>query len=374
MLEPDHTIARVLELPREAGTPAAIEARRLLALHLERLGYTVRERRFSFPAATLSAFPLAGAGLGWLTLVQIPLLTVAGGPSWLALASWVFGLCALGVVVGGVALGWTALGGEVREDANLVAMRPGSRPKRWVVAHTDAIGFGQSLWGRWLTVGAGMATIAAFLGLGVVRLDGPVGVDMVGLAAALAVASCGLSVRAGRRVASVGARDGGTGLYAALAAAARVTDGSLGLLLTGAREFGLVGARIAAKEDGAILRAANVVDLGILDDAGVLSVVIHGPEAVDYAASLAARLDSQGLKVRRATRGTGRFTDGSVLSRRAASALSLVRGARSTAARVHTIRDVPEGLGFRTAAAVGEAVAMNGGESLAAMTASPSPR
>ncbi len=357
MSRPDATVARVLELAREAGTPAAVEARRLLALHLQRLGYQVRERRFTFPAASLSAFPLAGAGLGWLTLVQIPLLTVTGGPAWLALATWLVGLAALGLVVAGVALGWTGLGGETREDANLVAVRPGSRPTRWVVAHTDAIGFGQSLWGRWLTLGAFAGSIAAFTALGLVRLGEPLHVDLVGAAAALAVATCGLSVRAGRRVPSLGARDGGTGLFAALAAAAAAADGSVGLLLTGAREFGLGGARIAAREDAQLLAGAQVVDLGILDDEGVVTVVLHGSGGLDLAASLAARLDGRGLRVRRAARWTGRFTEGRVLAAQAAGSLSLLRGTRRTAARVHTRRDDPAGLEFRTAAAVGEALA-----------------
>lgn len=357
VLRPDDTVARVLELPREAGTPAAVEARRLLSLHLERLGYQVRERRFRFPAASLSAFPLAGAGLGWLTLVQIPLLTVAGGPAWLALLTWVVGAAALGLVVGGVALGWTPLGGETREDANLVAVRPGAAPSRWVVAHTDAIGFGQSLWGRWLTLGLGAAAAAALTALGVLRLEGPLDVDLAGLGAALAVATCGMTVRAGRRVPSVGARDGGTGLYAALAAAAGATDGSVGILLTGARKFGLVGARIAAREDAALLRGVPVVDLGILDDEGVVSFVLHGGGAVDLAATLAARLDGGGLRIRRAARGTGRFTEGRILATAAVGGVSLLRGTRRTATRVHTRKDGPEGLAFRTAAAVGEALA-----------------
>ena len=104
---------------------------------------------------------------------------------------------------------------------------------------------------------------------------------------------------------------------------------------------------------GEIRASTQVIRLRFLDEYRP-ALARFGLEAVD-------------LEVRRATRGTGRFTDGSVLARRAASSLSLVRGARSTAARVHTIRDVPEGLGFRTAAAVGEAVSVNGGEGLAAI-------
>ncbi|HJS47250.1 MAG TPA: hypothetical protein VJ773_04590, partial [Gemmatimonadales bacterium] len=56
-------------------------------------------------------------------------------------------------------------------------------------------------------------------------------------------------------------------------------------------------------------------------------------------------------------RGTGRFTEGRILASAAAGGVSLLRGTRRTAARVHTRQDGPEGLAFRTAAAVGEALA-----------------
>lgn len=352
-------VARVLDLTREAGTPAAAEAQGFLSEHLTRLGYDVRERRFRFPVAILSAFPLAGAGLGWLTLVQIPLLSVGGGPAWVALTAWIVGLVGLGVLVAGVALGWTALGGEMREDANLVATRPGSRPRRWIVAHSDSIGFRQSLQGRWLTYGATAATITAFLALGTLRLDGPVPVDLVGFASALAVATCGLSVRAGRRIPSPGARDGGAGLLAAMVAAEETTDGSLGLLLVGAREFGLVGARIAAKEDATVLAGREVVDLGILDDRGILSVMVHGDAGLDAAARLAGQLAGVGLRLRRANRFTGWFTDGRVLHRVAPVSMTIVRGDRRTAAVVHTPADTPAGLGFTTARTLGQALAPN---------------
>ncbi|MBA2626502.1 MAG: hypothetical protein H0U85_00660, partial [Gemmatimonadales bacterium] len=60
------TLAGVLALAREAGTPEAAEALRLIDAHLRSLGYAVTHQRFSFHPSALNAFPLFGAGLGWL--------------------------------------------------------------------------------------------------------------------------------------------------------------------------------------------------------------------------------------------------------------------------------------------------------------------
>ncbi|HET8762898.1 MAG TPA: hypothetical protein VFM12_05740, partial [Gemmatimonadales bacterium] len=84
----DELITALLSLEREAGTPEAAEARRLLADHMQALGFQVEVQRFAFSTGTLNALPVAGAGLGWLTVLMIPLLLMAGAPSWAALAAW----------------------------------------------------------------------------------------------------------------------------------------------------------------------------------------------------------------------------------------------------------------------------------------------
>ena len=137
-------LALVLDAPREAGTPAVAQARRLVADHLTGLGYQVREQRFSFFPSSLNAMPMFGAGLGWLTLLQIPLCTVAGAHPWAAIVAWLLGLLALGVLVRGTALGWSSLGGGVRQDANLVATRGTAPVRRWFVAHLDTKSQGHS--------------------------------------------------------------------------------------------------------------------------------------------------------------------------------------------------------------------------------------
>ncbi len=132
------TTARVLALPREAGTAEAAEARELVAAYLKGLGYRVTEQRFRFHPASLLAFPVFGAGLGGLTLLTLPLLLFDGPPDWAAFALASIGLGALALLAIGIGVGWMPIGGEMREDANLLAVRSAStdpslarRPSRY---------------------------------------------------------------------------------------------------------------------------------------------------------------------------------------------------------------------------------------------------
>ena len=106
-----------------------------------------------------------------------------------------------------------------------------------------------------------------------------------------------------------------------------------------------------------MLADREVADLGILDDRGALSVVVHSDAGLDTAAGLAGTLSTAGLRLRRASRLAGWFTDGWVLRRVAPASLTLVRGDRKTAAVVHTVHDTPEGLAFTTARTLGRALA-----------------
>ncbi|MEZ4412067.1 MAG: hypothetical protein R2910_03670 [Gemmatimonadales bacterium] len=197
-------IALVLDAPREAGTPAAAHARRLVADHLRALGYRVEEQPFSFFPSSLNALPMFGAGLGWLTLLQIPLVTVPGAPPWAALGAWLAGLGALAMLVRGTALGWSSLGGGVREDANLIATRGTAPVRRWIVAHLDTKAQGQSMAGRVVAVVVAALAIATLTVLAVLRIRGPLGGDTVAYAAVLTLSACGLAARGALRGTSPG--------------------------------------------------------------------------------------------------------------------------------------------------------------------------
>jgi hypothetical protein len=350
-------LALVLDTPREAGTPAVAHARRLVSDHLAGLGYQVREQPFTFYPSSLNAMPMFGAGLGWLTLLQIPLCTVAGAPRWAALAAWLLGLLALGGLVRGTALGGSSLGSGVREDANLIATRGSGPVRRWYVAHLDSKAQGHSLAGRAVGVVVALLAVLALTTLALLRLRGPVDSDTMAYVAILALAACGLAARGALRGGTPGARDNGSGLLAALVAAEVASGEGVGVLITGAEEFGLVGARVFAREHGPQLLGVEVVNFDILDDQGALYVVSHDPSGGRLADREAERLEATRLVVRRRSQPLWAFADSQPLSRAGAAAVTVARLDWATLRKVHTSRDTPAGMAFETAESVGRLVA-----------------
>jgi len=347
----------VLGLPREAGTPEAQAAREILAAHLSALGYDVAIQRFTFPPATLDAFPLFGIGLGWLGLVIAPLLVLPRVPSWAALVAWLVGLAALGAMASGVALGWAAFGAETREDANLVATRPGSRVRRWIVAHADTKAQGHSMAGRIVAVWVALAAIAFLSVLAALRLGAPVGAALAGAGALFAILAGSLAARGRLRGRSPGARDNGSGLLAALAAARAAESGDVGILITGAEEFGLVGARIFARIAGEELRGIEVINVDTVDDEGMLYVVSHDAPGAALARRVLPGLEALGVPT--STRGLplGIFVDSHPLARAGAQAVTIGRLTWRTLRRLHTPLDTADGLALELPVRLGEVIA-----------------
>jgi hypothetical protein len=348
-------LERVLALPREAGSAGAAEARDILREALERLGYRVEIQRFTFSPRTLTAFPLAGAGLGWLAILQIPLLLMPALPAWAALLVWVGGLGALFAVAAGTALGW-GQAGESREDATLIARRGATPVRRWIVAHTDTKAQGHSMAGRLIAVWAVIVSIVAFTTLATLRLQGPLPVAPVATAAALTLVAGFMAGRGRLTGTTVGARDNGSGLVAALAAAECSLDPATGILLTGAEEFGLVGARILAGTRPELVRGTEVINLDTLDECGALSLVSHDAPGRALAARLAPLLASPAAVVRQRRLPLGIFVDSYPLARGGGTAVTVGRLDWSTLRRLHTPRDTADGLSFATALRVGRAL------------------
>jgi hypothetical protein len=353
---PADPLLAVLTRPREAGTPAAAAARQAVAAHLASLGYSVEHHRFRFHPSALWAFPLLGAGLGWLGLVLVPLVAFPGAPPWAALAVWALGATSLAMLAFGVGAGTAPLhfGGGPREDANLIATRSGD-VRRWIVAHLDTKAQGHSMAGRLVAVWVAFATGACLTALAIARLGGP-----LPLPAALAGAAIGLAaaVVAGRgRLAgqSPGARDNGSGVVAALAAAAATRDPGLGVVITGAEEFGLVGARVLARERPGLFAGRDVVNFDTLDETGPLYLVSHDPRGDALARARAPAFAGLGLAVRTRRLPIGILVDSVPFSRAGAAALTVARLDWSTLRRIHTSGDTAENLSFRTAVGAGRA-------------------
>ena len=349
------TAHKVLALTREAGTAEAAEARQHVSAYLRELGYQVTAQPFTFSPASLLAFPVFGAGLGGLALILFPFLSSERSPVWAALAIWTTGLLALAVLAAGIGLGWISLGESLREDANLIANRGEFLPQRWVVAHLDSKAQGQSMAGRLVAVWVVGLAIAALSGLALGRLTGVLSPVLAGAGVMMGIIAGVLAGRGRLKGRSHGARDNGTGVVAALAAAA-VPDTRVGVLITGAEEFGLVGARVFARlwkgEPG-----SEFVNVDTVDHEGNLYLVSHDAGGQALATRLEPALASLGLPIRQRRLPLGIFVDSAPLARIAPS-VTIGRLTWRTLRCIHTPADTSEGLSFRTAEQVGKAIGM----------------
>jgi hypothetical protein len=352
------TTRQVLALPREAGTPEAAQARELVAAHLKHLGYKVVSQKFSFAPSSLRAFPIFGAGLGGLGLVLLPVFVSERFPSWAALGLWVCGLVALAIVAVGVGLGWVQLGEGLREDANLIATRGETSPGRWIVAHLDSKAQAHSMAGRLVAVWMVGLAIVALSVLALLRLRGVLPIQWAAAGAAIAIVTGLLAGRGRIKGRSLGARDNGTGVVAALAAAAAAPDDRVGILITGAEEFGLVGARVFARLTPN-LDATEFVNVDTVDQEGRLYLVSHNASGARLAGSLEPHLSGLAVPIQHRHLPLGIFVDSAPLARAHAPAVTVGRLTWGTLRCIHTAADTPDGLSFRMAEQVGRAIVSN---------------
>jgi Peptidase family M28 len=318
----------------------------------------VREQPFGFQPGALNALPILGAGLGWLTLLSLPLLLWPAVPRLAALVVWLIGAAALAAFGWGVGIGVPVPGAERREEANLIAVRPQANVTRWIVAHLDTKAQGHSLAGRlvavWLLIcaGLGLTTLALWRATSGAALP----VFPVAAVAAVSLAAGALSGRGRLKGLSPGARDNGSGVLAALEAASLVTDPATGFVFTGAEEFGLVGARIFCRGGGS-LGDAEVLNLDTLCDAGALYLLAHDRRGRALGASLAPVLG--GIAPRTVVRRLplGILVDSLPFARAGARAITISRLARRDLRVIHTPADAADGEPFHTPIQVARAIA-----------------
>lgn len=347
----------ILAQHREAGTAEAEHARELVTRHLTGLGYRVSRQHFRFHPSSLLGFPILGAGVGAAALLALPLLVLPRVPMWGALLVWSLVLLGAACLAGGVAAGWLTLG-EAREDANLVAVRGELAPQRWIVAHLDTKAQAQSMAGRLVAVWVLLVAVGCGAGLAFARLGRPLPLWIAAVGAVLAVVAGALAGRARLQGTSRGARDNGSGVVAALAFAEASDDPGTGILITGAEEFGLVGARMFARVQGR-LDGVTVINLDTIDARGTLFVVRHDARGLGVAGSVARRLEPLGLPVRSRQLPLGILVDSLPLARAGAQAVTVGRLDWNTLRLIHTPADVPETVSLEVARQVGRALATN---------------
>lgn len=363
-----------IAVPRLAGTKAVGQVEAAIIEQLTAFGYFVTKESFTAHSHRLEAGSLAGAGIAWVAPALVPLfvLPIAG---WIAFITGVAALSSIALLSLGVmhrALGrWRA--GLVAEAFNVSAIRGAERPRLWLVAHSDSKVQRVSLRGRVaaaLVLGVGTVGILVCLGarlLGTVQLS--LVVPWVVLCVIGGVAISGRPVRDG----SPGAVDNASGVIAALTAADHLRDRTdVGVLITGAEEFGMEGARQWVSGGD---RRGAFVNFDGLDARGRFNVMVHrsgkhrdGPhEGVGeryLAASVEDELDRLGFEVRTARLPLGIFVDGSVLAAAGMCGLTLSSGDWSTLGVVHTDRDTPERTDVTYAVQAGLAVGSTAGRLL----------
>jgi hypothetical protein len=340
---------------REAGTPDATAARRSISRFLVELGYGVEEHPFSFNAGVYRALPATGAILAVAALLETPLL-LPPAPPWAAAVALLVLAATIAVVAIRLARG-DGGSGYRRLDANLIASRPGAAVKVWLVAHLDTKAQAQSMAGRLVTIWITAVAVAVLVAMALVRLDHAVPAPMA-IATGMVGALAGLLLTGGRLSgSSPGARDNASGLLAVLTAAELSTDASIGIVVTGAEEFGLVGARAVARERPELFRDASIMNVDTVDDEGTLFVVTHDQKSRALAGRVLDRLAGLAPVSRERRLPLGIMVDSLPLARVAADAVTVGRLTWGTLKRIHTPWDDARGYHLVTAERLGERLA-----------------
>lgn len=345
-----------LARPRLPGSDGVAETERMVGVHLAERGWTLERQGFTTSPRRLVAVALAGAGGGWLGLIAVPLL-VLPVPTVSAILTVTALSAGLVLLVVGVASGRFPIRVRSVDAVNLIADRGG--PVRiWLVAHLDSKSQGVSLRGRVVAValtGTGMVLLSVAV---VVRLVMVLPFAAAAVPLILLVTGGALLSRHPIRDGSPGAVDNASGIIAVLAAAEALAHrDDVGILLTGAEEFGLEGARHWVQRGG---RGEVFVNFDGIDVRGPFNVMPHGRAAAGpagLAETLADELGHRGFPVRRAALPLGIVVDGRILAGAGMGGVTVSRGDWSTLGVIHTPRDTADRTGTDAAVAAGKAAA-----------------
>jgi hypothetical protein len=353
---------RRMAVARLPGSAAVREVEDLIAERLTTTGYRVERQSFRTSPARLRAVGVVGAGIGWCALAFFPLL-ILPFPGYIVTATGAAALAMVALAGVGVARRRPADPETVTAN-NIVATRS-ANPVCWLVAHSDSKAQRLSLQGRvvaFAALGLGAAGMAVCV---IARLAGPLPVGVVAPWILLALAGGGAMSVSWSAGDSPGAVDNASGVIAVLVAAELARDGlDVGVLITGAEEYGMEGARAWTAAGSA--RGAVFVNFDGLDDRGAFNLMRHEPaggEASPAAVSatgvfdaVAAAIQEGGHPLRPSRLPLGIFVDGSVLARAGMVGVTVSRGDWHTLGVVHTARDTADRTGTESAVEAGRMV------------------
>jgi hypothetical protein len=267
----------------------------------------------------------------------------------------------------GTLLGYRFPTGPADSDAhhvtadNIIAVK-GEDPRAWLVAHSDSKVQRNSLGTRmvvvWLT-GVGALLLVSSGALHALGSNWDRMTAMTILGAALAVAGGTVLALAGLKDGSPGAVDNATGVVAVLAAAEALGwRPEVGILITGAEELAMAGAREWVKQG----RGGNAfVNFDGVDGKGRYVLWVHKGASPRVAQSLASRLrDKLGRREAWIPKYLtfGMFVDGMILAQAGLAGVTVQRGTfLDTTAVAHTPKDMPSRVDIEGALRAGRAAA-----------------
>lgn len=351
-----------IAVPRIAGSEPLRDVETAIGNRLEESGYSVQFQRFKTSPRTLTAVTLFGAACGWVALVLAPFLVIDVS-GWPVMLTGIAALALAFLLAAGIAGGMIPSPTSDVAATNIVATGRGRIPRFWLVAHADSKAQRLSLAGRVLAVGAlgtGLTLLTMTL---IVRAFTPLP-WWVAAVSVLITALGGAAVSLGAASnESPGAVDNATGVIAALVAAERLSSrGDVGVLITGAEEFGMAGARAwvaAARTQG------DFVNFDGLDSCGKYRITSHGwrgsvsrNRSARVAAAVAAALAGAGGESARRGLPVGVLVDGVILSSAGMGGVTVSRGEWRTLRVVHTSDDVAGRVEIGSAVMAGEAAAI----------------
>lgn len=345
-------------VPRAVGSAELARLTAAVASSLTTLGFTVERQEFLASPTRLHAVSAFAAGAGLVSVGSAPLL-MSSAPAWVVSLLVAGALSVVGVLSYGVAQGYVGGVALVVPAVNLIATR--GEPSVWLVAHLDTKSQRFSLATRIIAAGAlGIGLLGVVVAV-VARWWSPLSWAVVLPPVAAALWGGGVLSFSAPENASPGAVDDASGVAAVLGAARQLagTD-QVGILLTSAEEWAMLGARAWARERR---RGHAFINVDGLDDRGPFRVMPHkGGRALAQAVAQALR--EQGAPVRVARLPPGVLVDGVVLARAGLEGVTMSRGTWRTLRVVHTPRDRRARLG-------GESIGLAAAALAAALKRSP---
>ncbi|MDQ2767453.1 MAG: M28 family metallopeptidase [Gemmatimonadota bacterium] len=329
-------LAAIAAAPRPSGGEAERTAREYCAAVLRGVGFDVSERTFelsTFPGKW--GTPLFGVGVAAVTIAAAREGAMGSGARALR-------ILIAGAAVLAVSGRWLGTRGVLdlpfarARSSNLVATR--GAPSLWLVAHLDSKSQPIPIVVRALAIMASLIFFGVAAGVAVAQLVVPMP-PVVWFALASIVLVASLPVMAsmvGTR--SPGALDNASGVATVLRAAELLPrDIEIGVLLTGAEELGLAGARAWAREQNknseTFVAPSSAINVDGVDDTGEVRLIYSG----NVPRALLTLLGVGWPKPVRLVPGV--LMDGVALADAGWVVLNVSKGSWRTVRRIHTASD-----------------------------------